>query len=49
MKGNGKKISVGIWSPMIPMAASADVMKMESGSLPENPFFPISPTSEAEA
>ena len=34
---------------MIPMAASADVMKMESGSLPEDPYFPISPASEAEA
>ena len=34
---------------MIPMAASADVMKMESGSLPENLFFYISPDSEAEA
>ena len=34
---------------MIPMVASADVMKMESGNLPENPIFPISPAYEAEA
>ena len=34
---------------MIPMAVSADVMKMETGNLPENPFFPFLLPPEAEA
>ncbi len=41
LEGEWKKISVGIWSPMIPMAASADVMKMGVWKSPENPFSPF--------